>query len=165
MSRNKGSFIHDVIQAPWWLGIGFGLVLLGLGYFAEILLPADLAFLGNAVWTFTLIMSLGCFAAAVLSLIRTTANRWMFNQVDGLESLRAMDWKTFEDMIGEAFRRQGYTVRENLVGGADGGVDLSLERNDQITLVQCKRWRDKPVGVGVVRELYGIMAAEGQAKA
>jgi restriction system protein len=39
-------------------------------------------------------------------------------------------------------------------------VDLVLRRDGKTTLVQCKRWTGKSVGVSVVRELYGIMAAE-----
>ncbi len=55
------------------------------------------------------------------------------------------------------YRRQGYAVEETLGGGADGGVDLILRRDGGVTVVQCKRWRGKPVRVQVVRELYGVM--------
>lgn len=46
-------------------------------------------------------------------------------------------------------------------GGADGGVDLVLRRGGEKFLVQCKQWRALKVGVDVVRELYGVMAASG----
>lgn len=46
-------------------------------------------------------------------------------------------------------------------GGADGGVDLVLTRGGEKHLVQCKQWRAFKVGVEVVRELYGVMAAKG----
>jgi restriction system protein len=46
---------------------------------------------------------------------------------------------------------------ELAAGGADGGVDLVLRREGQMTVVQCKRWKDKPVRVQTVRELYGVM--------
>jgi hypothetical protein len=44
--------------------------------------------------------------------------------------------------------------------GPDGGVDLALARGHERFLVQCKQWRARHVGVAVVRELYGVMAAE-----
>lgn len=47
--------------------------------------------------------------------------------------------------------------------GPDGGVDLVLNRGAEKVLVQCKQWRAMKVGVGTVRELYGVMAAEGAA--
>ena len=45
----------------------------------------------------------------------------------------------------------------------DGGVDLLLTRGSEKFLVQCKQWRAFKVGVSVVRELYGVMAAQGAA--
>jgi restriction system protein len=52
-------------------------------------------------------------------------------------------------------------VAERGGNGADGGVDLVLTRDRERYLVQCKHWRASNVGVPVVRELYGAMAAEG----
>ena len=46
-------------------------------------------------------------------------------------------------------------------GGADGGVDLVLTKGSEKFLVQCKQWKAYKVGVDVVRELYGVMAARG----
>ena len=48
-------------------------------------------------------------------------------------------------------------------GGADGGVDLVLRKDREKYLVQCKQWKAFKVGVTVVRELYGVMAAHGAA--
>lgn len=44
-----------------------------------------------------------------------------------------------------------------------GGVDLVLTKGSERTFVQCKQWRANRVGVTVVRELYGVMAAKGAA--
>ena len=46
-------------------------------------------------------------------------------------------------------------------GGADGGVDLILRRGGEKLLVQCKHWRMDKVGVKIIRELYGVITAEG----
>jgi restriction system protein len=50
-------------------------------------------------------------------------------------------------------------VLENPSDGPDGGVDLRLLKNRQITFVQCKHWKSKSVGVRIVREFYGVMMA------
>ena len=71
----------------------------------------------------------------------------------GLDSIRALPWKEFENLLGEAYRRQGYRVAETFGGGPDGGVDRTLRRDGEVVLVQCKRWKDKPVPVQTVREL------------
>lgn len=65
--------------------------------------------------------------------------------------------------MAEAFRREGYRVEENEKAGSDGGVDIRLRRNGGLVLVQCKNWNRNRVGVGVVREMYGVMMDEGAA--
>jgi restriction system protein len=59
--------------------------------------------------------------------------------------------------VGEAFRRQGYTVEETSLGGADGGIDLILRKDGRRTLVQCKQWKRQRVGVNIVREMAGLL--------
>lgn len=78
-------------------------------------------------------------------------------------ALRTMSWRDFELLVGEAFRMRGYTVTETGGGGADGGIDLQLTRGGETFLVQCKQWKAYKVSVNVVRELYGVMAAQGAA--
>ena len=72
-----------------------------------------------------------------------------------------MDWREFEMLTGEAFRRQGYDIVENGLGGADGGIDLILRKDGKTFLVQCKQWRHKCVDVKVVREMFGVLVHEG----
>jgi len=76
------------------------------------------------------------------------------------DSLNGISWREFELLVGEAYRRKGFTVRETGGGGADGGVDLVLTKNGQTALVQCKQWKTFRVGVKTVRELYGVMTAQ-----
>ena len=71
-----------------------------------------------------------------------------------------MSWQQFELLVGEAYRRMGYAVSE-MPSGADGGIDLVLTKAGEKTLVQCKHWRSRRVGVKVIRELYGVMVANG----
>ena len=82
---------------------------------------------------------------------------------DSPAALGAMTWQEFEGLVQEAFRLRGYSVRRLGGDGPDGGVDLVLDRGAEKVLVQCKQWRAMRVGVSVVRELYGVMAAQGAA--
>lgn len=75
--------------------------------------------------------------------------------------LLSITWHEFELLVGEALRRRGYAVRETGKNGADGGIDLIARKDGETYVVQCKQWRSVQVGVPVVRELYGAMAAEG----
>ena len=69
-----------------------------------------------------------------------------------------MHWRNFEELVAEAYRRQGYRVAEGGYG-ADGGIDLELRKDGQLTLVQCKQWKTQKVGVNVVREMFGVLTA------
>jgi restriction system protein len=72
-----------------------------------------------------------------------------------------MTWREFEQLVGQAFRQRGYHVSESGGNGPDGGIDLVLRKGSEKLLVQCKQWRATTVGVEIVRELYGLIAAEG----
>lgn len=102
-----------------------------------------------------LIGALGSFGARVRSrLLFAAAQR---NTV----AVSAMSWRDFEKLVGEAFRSQGYAVTGFGGNGPAGGVDLGLSKNGERFLVQCKHWRKRQVGVTVVRELNGVIAALG----
>ena len=73
--------------------------------------------------------------------------------------LDGMNWRDFELLVGEHFRRQGFVVEET-AGGADGGVDLIATKNGEKYLIQCKQWKAYKVGVKVVRELLGVMVGD-----
>ena len=79
-----------------------------------------------------------------------------------LELLNKLEWKRFEEVISEYYRLIGYRSEITRMG-ADGGVDVHLYQHGAETpaiIVQCKAW-SKKVGVNAVRELYGVMAADG----
>jgi restriction system protein len=46
-----------------------------------------------------------------------------------------------------------------MVGGPDGGVDLTLSKDGALHIVQCKHWRSSKVGVPIVREMFGVLKA------
>jgi restriction system protein len=92
--------------------------------------------------------------------IQKLERRKLYDKQTSIDSIRALSWKEFELLIGEAYRRQGYQVIETGGGGADGGIDLILRRDSETVLVQCKHWRAFRVGVKEIRELFGITVAE-----
>jgi len=97
---------------------------------------------------------------ACVSTIRSKKRIKLLDKQSGIESIRDMSWQDFELLVGEAFRRKGFEVRENGGGGADGGIDLVLTKNGKKSIVQCKRWKTFSIGVPLIRELYGVMTSE-----
>jgi len=168
MKRKKTNLIDDIFEftgmLPWWGGlIMAGMVwLIGIiitkgehSQLQESILPI-IKFVFNGLAFVVLVATGG-------SSIRSAARRRLLDKQQDIESIRDLSWQQFEQLVGEAYRRQGYLVSETGGGGADGGVDIILESNSEKILVQCKRWKTQSVGVDKVRELFGVMTAENAA--
>jgi len=78
-----------------------------------------------------------------------------------LNWVRGLSWRDFERQLASVYRQNGYQVEETGGGGPDGGVDLKLFKDGRTTVVQCKHWKTWKVNVKPVRELFGVMTAEG----
>jgi len=65
----------------------------------------------------------------------------------------------FERELKDVFAKAGYEAELTRSIG-DAGIDIWLERDGRTTIVQCKR-HEQPIGVGVARELYGVLMHEG----
>src|SRR4051794_11821038 len=154
MSRRKSSLADDLVLVPWWVSL-----------ILAIIAPAFLIRMPLPWSAFAPLALLFFLATAALSALRSIKTARMLEGQTSLASLRELPWKRFEDLLGEAYRRQGYKVEETLGGGPDGGVDLVLRRAGELILVQCKRWKGKPVPVQTVRELYGVLHDRGASSA
>jgi len=180
--KKKQSTFEDLIDIaamlPWWVGVFLALIayfvlhhyataevaqstsVAQLGANVAHQLGKTLAMFGQYLLPFAFIIGAGISAYAKYK------RAVLFTDVQGGSSpsvLNGMNWQEFELLVGEAFRRRGYTVSETGGGGADGGVDLVLRKDGEKFLVQCKQWKAYKVGVTTIRELYGVMAAGGAA--
>jgi len=175
VSRRRKSVAEDltelVAMLPWWLCLvaALGAYLL-FGWIASMTWagrgPAFSAAVSGMATAAKIIAPIICVAAAVLSAVKAAQARRLVRSVREAAPQAAIDgmtWAEFERLIGEMFRERGYRVVETGGGGADGGVDLVLSKGGEKFMVQCKQWRALKVGVSVVRELYGVMAARGAA--
>jgi restriction system protein len=171
-------FVDAVALLPWWGGVALAVVsYLVLHQLSVAFKPAPLqpgqvgklvqgALIAGFASVGQFIVPVLCLVAAAVSFIKRRTREALVDNVThsrSADSLNMMSWGEFEMLVGEAFRLQGFSVTENGGGGPDGGVDLVLRRGNETFLVQCKQWRALKVGVGVVRELYGVMAAQGAA--
>jgi restriction system protein len=169
------ALFHIAAKLPWWLSLA---IALGSGLYlhsvasSPLVGTANIHNLQDAVFSNTahiaaaffqyllpLIFTLG----AIASILGRRKRRRLLDSAANAKGnpLLGMTWQNFELLVGEALRRRGYAVQETGGNGPDGGVDLIARKDGERYLVQCKQWRAMQVGVPVVRELYGAMAAEG----
>jgi restriction system protein len=65
----------------------------------------------------------------------------------------------FELLVGELFRRQDYEVQISGGIGADGGTDLFLRKDGEVTLVQCRQWGNWKVSAPSIHEFIETIGA------
>ena len=106
---------------------------------------------------FPLLASSIVFIAWIKVMFFNTINSKRIDAIKDRESLLALHWSEFEQMVGFILRKEGYFVLENLEAGPDGGVDLLAKKDDKLLIIQCKKWKDRSVGVSIVREMFGIL--------
>lgn len=85
------------------------------------------------------------------------------------EQLKNIQWRQFEFLTAEYFRRSGYIVEVTEARG-DGGVDIIAKRDDEnagpdLILIQCKRHGDlNPVVIDTVKAFWTTINEEGATK-
>lgn len=172
------SVVGRVIRFPAWLAIGVGVLLLGLHYVlrdkaaedarrsrSREVAPSPAAAAvpvrrigepANAIWaTDTLAPPDVSSSTPPETTYPTTPTRW------GAAVFNAIEWRRFEAVCEALFMQAGFATRTQS-HGADGGVDVWLHsRHAQgpVSVVQCKHWSSRQVGVKEVREFFGVMAS------
>lgn len=179
MARHKQSRFDHLLaligKLPWWAGVMFALaayLMLHRVVTREVTAVSQPGIMGGAVSPAFLnsLAALGQYLLPAIFLLGAAVSAYgRFSreaQSGGTathakwSALNAMTWRQFETLVGESFRRKGYSVTKTS-GGSDSDFDLILKQQGKTFLVQCKQWRAIKVGVNTVRELNGVMTAQG----
>lgn len=185
--RRRQSVLEDIVEIasklPWKVGVALALgSYLVLHTVAGIKFdqPATVGTMGNFLVK-QFVVTFAAFGQVLLpfcfligagwSFFKQRKNEQLFESIathspaetksSALQAVERLTWQEFEMLVGESFRRKGYTVKETGGGGADGGIDLEMSLHGQKYLVQCKQWKAFKVGVKIVREFFGVMVANG----
>lgn len=76
--------------------------------------------------------------------------------------IRGIEWKRFEDVCQRFYAAKGIPSEVTPLG-PDGGIDIRLFLDGSgvaTSIVQCKAWGERFVGVKPIRELLGVMTHE-----
>jgi len=102
------------------------------------------------------------FIFKIRALFKNLRNKSLLRRNRTLKKLKRLSWDDFELLCMELFGEKGWKVEGNSKKGADGGVDIwmqksSLTQRKISAIVQCKRYDDALVTIKVIREMYGLM--------
>jgi len=181
MARRKINSVEDIVeltaQVPWWAGVVASLVSCALFGVARMALPGapalDTAIPGAVMPVLRGLTTAGLYLLPLLFLTVAAWSAWLQykdrkNYADmhserGRFLLQHLSWREFENLVGEFFRRKGFSVEQRSGRLPEGGVDMVASIGEDRYLVQCKHWRVQRVGVAVVRDLCRVAEAEGAA--
>lgn len=163
MPRQSDNILNTLSMFPWWVSVlvativyvamafilpqvgGEGVLAVAIGQTSSKLAPYGFALF---------------LLPVPVSLFHASRKRKQLDAQQSIYSIRKLSWQQFEELVGEAYRRQGFRVVENDGAGPDGGIDQVISKEGKRFLVQCKQYRSQKVGVKVVREMFGLVAAE-----
>lgn len=83
-----------------------------------------------------------------------------------LKLIQEIEWKRFEELAAAYYNEKGILAVATSLG-ADGGIDINLYQDDSgkpTSIVQCKAWNSRQVGVKEIREFLGVMTHQQIAK-
>ena len=162
MRKGQPKLFDLLLEAPWWVSVLLAAITYFSFTFVFPFIETSNPFITMFKGAFT---HMGPFLSALLLIpapfayFNSRRKKQLLDVQSDIDSIKALSWKAFEELVAEAYRRQGYRVIENGYG-PDGGIDVKLVKDNKVTLVQCKQWRSKNVGVSVIREMFGVLTAQ-----
>ena len=120
-------------------------------------------YITTEIYSYTLlVLFFFYFLWDILALWKMVKNRSLIKRNRTIKKLKRLSWDKFELLSMELFTRMGWKVLGNEKKGADGGVDIWMQKGNFMqkntsAIVQCKRYEDTKVTIKVVREMYGLM--------
>lgn len=171
MARKNDGILWHLMDMPWWVSVVISTAMyIGLKF----IIPAIMLSSDNMIFNMiapNLPMMAPYFAflffiPAPISFVKHYSRKQRF--ITTTATIKAkktatpfqnMSWIEFESYIGEFYKSKGYEVKQELSHKPDGGVDIWLKKDGELSLVQCKHWKTRKVGVQVLREMYGVMLA------
>lgn len=163
MPKQSDNILESLTTLPWWVSLLTAVIVYTVMAYVIPTIAGGSVFATGLAQVSSNLAPYG-FLLFLLPLPFSLLNSWrkckQLDAQEDIDTIRELSWRRFEELAGEAYRRQGYRVVENDSAGADGGVDLVISRDGKRYLVQCKQWRSQKVGVKVVREMLGLVSAE-----
>lgn len=132
MSKRNESMFETMLKAPWWAGISLAAV-----FYIAVIIIENIQFgliPGKGIAPLFKFLAIPFALAGILSFIISLFKGRLLDKTNSLEDIKNISWREFEFLVGEYYRRKGYSVSEMGGASADGGIDLlfSYQKCEQI---------------------------------
>ncbi|ENM3807457.1 TPA: restriction endonuclease [Vibrio cholerae] len=176
MARKNDGLLWHLMDAPWWVSVLFAAIAyIGLSVLLPALAMSSENFIFSAVTQNLPILApyvaIVLLIPAPVALLKQLGRQRQYSMTTSeivnqgtTAALNSLSWLEFESYIGEFFKQQGYEVKQAFSQKPDGGVDIWMRKDGQLTLVQCKHWKSRKVGIQILREMYAVMIEHNASK-
>jgi len=166
--QGRGSIVDSLLILPWWFSVILAAIALpGLHFVGSLMIArgGSLSSIGRISQFLAIPAAIGLLLVAGGAALHARRKRRDAERALTPEGRAQLSSKEFEFAVYELLKSRGYYTEENLSCGADGGVDVRAWRDSKLFLVQCRQWKNRPVGAPAVRDLLGCIAIERAAGA
>lgn len=147
IKMKENSLFAILLRSRWWISF---LVAAAVGLLAVALMPSPYKPL--AAFSGAPFFAIGCMAA--WRQFRAPAPAAVAR---ALERATAMSSRDFLEAVAQGLRSRGYSVTPYTAPGAD----LRAQKDEQVLLLACRRWKAARHGADALRELQAAMRAAG----
>lgn len=160
------AFISFLRFIPFRAAVALSLIFFAGGLAIPLSMRLDAVLLALSALCGTLLAGIVLFGWFLIYLEAQLDSAHKRHLVDWTSNLRLLNAEEFEWFVGEIFRREGFQVTETgSQEHPDGNIDLVLTKYGERSVVQCKRWQSRNVGVDEIRNFGGTLLREGLAAA
>lgn len=167
--------LEDLVKTasliPWWITLPVALLLFvsipyGLPAETNLQEPSDAIAVILGIFLkgfFKYVVPMALVFGAIINIYTALKSGLLFKSIrknGAHRTVERLSWQDFEFLLSQWFKKQGHSTEITGGGGADGGVDIKVYKDNDLYLVQSKHYKSWKVPVNVVRELYGVMTAE-----
>ena len=136
MSQN--SLFAILLRSSWWISFS---VAAGIALLGRIMFHGD-------YFSHALALTLPFIVIGLISAWRQRDVPGEARIAETVETVSAMAWREFSELMEKAFERDGFKVSRG-----SGIIDFVLEKEGRKSVVCCKRWKAQSQGVEPLREL------------
>lgn len=157
MTIRNGSSLDALVKAPWWVGLSSAAIIFIAGEIVGRMSFGELIPLEKPLAMILKLLAAIPALCGLISLIAGLDRGELSANTNSPEALKGMDWKDFMFLIGEHYRRRGYSVFEMGGNSPDGDFDLLAQKKTEKLVIQCKYWKASRVDAKTVREVHSVM--------